>query len=183
MSLRDRIYLVGPGCLGPAVMNALVNGALGWVGTPKLAALPLWNLPGVAADLAVTAFGVAFGTYLGLALQVKRDTRAGKVGPMTSPAVVATIFGHLPKSTFARSVGLGLAAVPVFAVPVIAALAASGSSEVVSRSFVVLKGTFAALEAAILAPLIVLGVLGEMGPRHVQAQIATDTDTTDATGP
>jgi hypothetical protein len=164
MSLRDRIYLFGPGCLGPAVVNALINGALGWAGTRKLPAFPLWTLP-----------GVAFGTYLGLALQVKRDTRAGKVGPMTSPAVVAAIFGRLPRSTFARSVSLGLAAVPVFAVPVIAALVASGSSEVVSRSFVVLKGTFAAVEAGVLAPLIVLGVLGEMGPRDVQAQIATDT--------
>jgi hypothetical protein len=175
MSLRDRIYLFGPGCLGPAVVNALINGALGWAGTRKLPAFPLWTLPGVAVDLAATAFGVAFGTYLGLALQVKRDTRAGKVGPMTSPAVVAAIFGRLPRSTFARSVSLGLAAVPVFAVPVIAALVASGSSEVVSRSFVVLKGTFAAVEAGVLAPLIVLGVLGEMGPRDVQAQIATDT--------
>ena len=172
MSLRDRIYLFGPGCLGPAVVNALINGALGWAGTRKLAALPVWTLPGVAADLTGTAFGVAFGTYLGLALQVKRDARAGKVGPMTSPAVVAALFGRLPHSTFARSVSLGLAAVPVFAVPVIAALVASGCAEVLTRSFIVLKATFAALEAATLAPLIVLGALGEMPPRDIPPQLA-----------
>ncbi|MBM4364225.1 MAG: hypothetical protein FJ104_16215, partial [Deltaproteobacteria bacterium] len=54
---------------GAAVVNALLNGAIGWAATRELPVVPTWGLPGVAADLLATAFGVTFGTALVVPLQ------------------------------------------------------------------------------------------------------------------
>jgi hypothetical protein len=166
MSPRDRLYLFVSWCLGPAVFNALINGGLGWAATRKIAGLGIWTLPGVAADIAGTAFGVAFGTYVGVSFQVRRDLKAGKIRPMDAPKIVEAIFGRLSsQGTFRRSVSLGLAAVPVFALPVLAALGADGSGVMTSRSFMTLKAAFAAFEAAVIGPPMVLGLLAEMKAR------------------
>jgi hypothetical protein len=172
MSRRDRLYLFGPCCLGPAIFNALINGGIGWAATRKVAGLGLWTLPGVAADIAGTAFGVAFGTYLGMAFQVRRDLKAGKVGLMGAPAIVAAVFDRLAsQGTFGRGVSFGLAAVPIFALPMLAALAIGGGGSMTSRSFTIFKAAFAALEAAVISPPMVLGLLAEMKARSEAAAL------------
>ena len=68
-----RTYLVVQCLVGSAIVNGVINGGIGWAATRSLAAMPLWGVPGVAGDLAGTAFGVTFGTCIGMVLQVKRD--------------------------------------------------------------------------------------------------------------
>jgi hypothetical protein len=127
--------------------------------------LPLWRIPGVVADLAGTAFGVTFGTCLGMVLQIRRDIRRGKVGPVEASALsprLAAIVGSFPAGTLKRSLGLGAASVPLFALPVVAGLIAMGIGSLDRVPFVVLKSGFAALQAAAVTPLIALGVLGDL---------------------
>ena len=117
---RDRRYLILTCCIGSAIVNAIINGGLGWGLTHTYPVLPLWRIPGVVADIAGTAFGVTFGTCLGMALQIRRDLKAGRVGrvdaSMLSPGV-ASLVARFPLGTFRRSVGLGVVSVPVFALP------------------------------------------------------------------
>jgi hypothetical protein len=174
MAPRDRRYLIGAWCIGPGIFNAIVNGLLGWAGTHALPAVPLWGLtPGVAADLTGTAFGVTFGTYLVLTWQVKRDIKAGKVGRIEAPPALASLFARLPEGTFARSVALGALVIPLFALPVIAVLAATGATALTPRAFVLAKAALASSEAAIVSPLLVMGHLARRDVLALFAAVTT----------
>jgi hypothetical protein len=162
---RDRRYLLVTCCVGSAIVNAIINGGLGWGLTHTFPILPVWRIPGVAADIAGTAFGVTFGTCLGMAFQIRRDLRLGKVGPVGSSALspgVAALVARFPLGTFKRSVGLGALSVPIFALPVVVGLVVLGTASLERVPFVVLKSGFAALQAAMVTPLLALAALGDL---------------------
>lgn len=167
MSPRDRRYLFGQCCVGSAIINVIINGALGWATFRGLgvAALPLWRIPGVAADLSGTAFGVTFGTCVGMAFQVQRDLKLGKIGHVAVSPAVAGLLARFPEGTLKRSVGLGVLSVPIFALPVVAALVALDIGAIERMHYIALKAGLAALEAALVTPLIVLAVLGDVRRR------------------
>jgi hypothetical protein len=165
MTARDRRYLLVTCCIGSAVVNAIINGGLGWGLTHTYPILPLWRIPGVVADIAGTAFGVTFGTCLGMALQIRRDIRRGKVGPVEVSALspgVAALVARFPAGTFRRGMGLGAASVPLFTLPVIVGLLVMGVGPLERMPFVALKSAFAALQAAMVTPLIALAALGDI---------------------
>jgi hypothetical protein len=162
MTPRHLRYLMLECCLGSAVVNAVINGAIGWATTRALPSLPLWRIPGVVADLAGTAFGVTFGTCLGMAFQIRRDMKAGKIAPVpVSPGFVA-VLARFPEGTFKRCLGLGLLSVPLFALPVVGGLVALGIGALERVPFVILKATFAALEAACVTPFLALAALEDV---------------------
>ena len=169
---RDRRYLILTCCIGSAIVNAIINGGLGWGLTHTYPVLPLWRIPGVVADIAGTAFGVTFGTCLGMALQIRRDLKAGRVGrvdaSMLSPGV-ASLVARFPLGTFRRSVGLGALSVPIFTLPVIAGLVIVGIGSMQRVPFVALKAGFAALQAAMVTPLIALAALGDVSRKEAVA--------------
>ena len=170
---RDRRYLILTCCIGSAIVNAIINGGLGWGLTHTFPSLPVWRIPGVAADIAGTAFGVTFGTCLGMALQIRRDMRRGKVGPVEASALsalsprVAALVASFPVGLLKRSVGLGIVSV-VFALPVVVALLVLGIGSLDRVPFVALKSSFAALQAAMVTPLIALAALGDVSRDRTQ---------------
>lgn len=160
MPPSHRFYLLGQSCIGAAIANAIINAGLGWAGVRGLATFPVWHVPGVAADLAGTAFGVTFGTCVVMAFTVPRDVGRGKIAPFELPPRVASFVAKFPRKTFSRALGLGLFSI-AFAIPVIAALAGLGLGLMRSSDYVVLKAAFAAAEGAIVTPFIVVGVLAD----------------------
>jgi hypothetical protein len=174
MNQRDRNYLLLQCCIGPAIVNVVINAGLGWAATRTLAVVPLWGVPGVAGDLAGTAFGVTFGTCLGMVLQIKRDLAHGKIGPLDAPPGMASLVARFPAGTLARSVVLGAVSIPLFAVPVIAVLAVVGVGAMGRGTFIELKALFAALEAAVVAPPLAVAALGSaLRTRPATAQIVS----------
>jgi hypothetical protein len=169
---RDRRYLILTCCIGSAIVNAIINGGLGWGLTHTYPVLPLWRIPGVVADIAGTAFGVTFGTCLGMALQIRRDLKAGRVGrvdaSMLSPGV-ASLVARFPLGTFRRSVSLGALSVPIFTLPVVVGLAIVGIGSMERVPFVALKAGFAALQAAMVTPFIALAALGDVSRKEAVA--------------
>jgi hypothetical protein len=164
ISTRDRLYLFGNGCVGAAIVNVLINGFLGWatfrsLGVPALA---LWHIPGIAPDLLGTAFGVTFGTCLGMGWQVRRDMRRGKIGHVDVSPAIARALAYFPQGTLKRSVGLGLASLPLFGLPVIAVLVGLGVVSMERVPYIVLKAAFAGVEAAIATPFMVLASLADV---------------------
>jgi hypothetical protein len=160
VSPEQRRYLFVQSAIGAAVVNAALNGAIGWGATHGLTQFPTWQVPGVAADMLATAFGVSFGTCFGALLQIRLDTARGKITPPTElPPALAGLVRRLPKGLFRRAVALGLVSVPLFAPPVLVALAASGVVALDRGTFVALKAGFSAVEGLIVTPLIVLAAL------------------------
>lgn len=160
MSPEQRRYLFVQSAIGAAVVNALLNGAIGWAATRGLTEFPTWKVPGVAGDMIATAFGVSFGTCFGALLQVKLDTASGKITPPSElPALLRSLVARRPRGLFMRALLLGLVSVPVFAPPVLALLVALGEPAMDRSAFIALKAGFSAIEGAVVTPLIVLGAL------------------------
>jgi hypothetical protein len=143
-------------------VNAIINAALGWALTKGLERFPMWRIPGVAGDLAGTAFGVSFGTCVCMAFQVPWDFRRGKITPVTVSTSVASVLGRFPRGALRRGLALGAISVPLFALPVVALLAAADGSTMARSSFIATKAALSAVQGAIVTPLIVLAVLGDI---------------------
>jgi len=168
VSPRQRFYLFGQNGIGAALVNAAINWALGWAMTRHLARLPMWGMTSVGTDLLGTAFGVTFGTCLVMALQVRRDLTHGRISPVALSGPLEALVGRFPQGVLRRGLGLGALSVPVFALPVVAALAASGVHAMDRVPFLVLKSSFSAVEGAIVTPLIVLAALSGVSVRVPQ---------------
>jgi len=157
----ERRYLIWQSCVGAAIVNALINGGLGWLGTRGMASVPLWRIPGVVADLSGTAFGVTFGTCLGTAFQVPRDLDRGRIVPVVMSPGVATLVARFPDRLLKRSFGLGWLSM-LISVPLIAVLVAMGFTALDRLPFIELKAAFAAFMGALVTPFLVLAVLGDL---------------------
>jgi hypothetical protein len=168
VSPQQRFYLVWQSCIGAAVANAVINGALGWAITRHMAQLPMWRIPGVAGDLAGTAFGVTFGTCVCMAVQVPWDLGRGKIAPLLVPlpGSIAALLARFPRGLIQRGIGLGALSVPLFALPVIAVLVACGAGAMDREPYVALKAALSAVEGAIVTPLIVLAALEDVARKR-----------------
>ncbi len=165
----ERRYLFWQSCVGAAILNALINWGLGWLGTRALPILFLWRIPGVASDLTGTAFGVAFGTCIGASFQVRRDLERGRIARVAMSPGVAAVVSRFPSGALRRGTTLGALSIPVFAVPVVLVLVGMGVRALDRVPFLELKTVFAAFEGAVVTPFIVLAVLTDVargGPRQ-----------------
>lgn len=153
--------------MGAAIVNALLNGAIGWVITRGLTAFPVWRFPGIGPDLLATTFGVSFGTVLAMVVQVRIDVTRGKIAPFAPPAALAPALARFPRGVLLRSIVLGVLSVPVFATPALAWLALSGADALSRSAFVALKAGLAALEGGLVTPIIVLAALADVATSNV----------------
>jgi hypothetical protein len=158
----ERYYLIWHNCVGAAIANAILNGGLGWWATRHLPQLPLWHFPGVAADLAGTAFGVSFGTCMGMRLRVRKDFKAGKIAHVALSPRIAAMVARFPNGVVKRGLGLGGLSIPAFAFPVILALVVGGVGSFDRWQYIELKAGFAAVVGALVTPFIVLAVLSDI---------------------
>ncbi len=165
MSPRQRFYLIGQSCVGAAIANAVINGAIGWGITRGGPLFPMWRLPGVAVDLVATAFGVTFGTCVCMAIQVPWDLGRGKITPVSVSPGLAAVLARFPRGVLYRALGLGALSVAVFALPVVAALAALGWGAMEREPYIVLKAALSAFQGAIVTPFLVLAALGDVARR------------------
>ena len=162
-SPAQRRYLFIQNLVGAAFVNLLINGALGWLITRGLPEFPLWSVPGAAADLAATGFGVTFGTCIAAGIGVRWDVGRGRIEPPILSGELAVWYGRLPRNVLSRSIWLGLISLPVFVLPLLAWLAWSGAPALERTSFIWLKAGFSAVQAAIVTPPIVLAALVDVG--------------------
>ena len=178
MTSAQRFYVLLRNGAGAALVNALLNGGIGWVMMRGLTEFPVWRVPGAAADFVVTAFGITFGTCVVLPFQVKRDFTAGRASlPEVSPGV-RTLLARFPRAFLRRAVVLGAVSVPLFAPWALLALFLSGASELARIPFIELKALFSAIEGGIVTPFIVLAVLTDcsrQGAERTAALLSTET--------
>lgn len=162
MSPEQRRYLFLQSGVGAAIVNALLNGGIGWAITRGLAVFPVWRFPGIAPDLLATTFGVSFGTVLAMVVQVRIDVTRNKIAPFAPPAALAALLARFPRGILLRSIVLGVLSVPVFATPALAWLALSGADALSRSAFISLKAGLAAVEGGLVTPVIVLAALSDL---------------------
>lgn len=170
MTPEQRRYLFVECVIGAAVVNLLINGGLGWLATRAYPTFPVWKLPGVAADLLGTAYGVSFGTCIGAALQVKIDRARGRITtPDTVPQRLAPIIAAMPRNLLARAIAVGVASVAVLGPFIAVGLYFYGATEFGRQPFLAVKSVFSAVEGAVVTPVIVLAALMDPVPQRASA--------------
>lgn len=155
-SRRTRAYFIGQSVVGAAIVNALINGAFGWLAMLELPLLPLWGAPGIAIDTVLTAFGVAFGTTLIVPIQARKDIFSGKVSPADPSGSVGWLIHALPHDTLRRGLFLGAACVIAFVPLPLVALSTIGVESMLPGPFIAFKAAFSALVGAAVTPVITL---------------------------
>jgi hypothetical protein len=155
-SRRTRAYFIGQSVVGAAIVNALLNGVIGWLAMWELPLLPLWGAPGIAIDTALTAFGVTLGTAFVVPIQAKKDLFAGTVSPEEPSGRVGRLIHALPQDTLRRALLLGAACVAVFVPPALLGLSTFGVESMLPGPFILFKAGFSAVVAAAVTPLIAL---------------------------
>jgi hypothetical protein len=159
LSPEQRRYLILQSGFGAAIANAILNGVIGWVITRGLTEFPVWGIPGVFTDLVATAFGVTFGTFIAVAIQVPRDVAKNKISlPSLSPSLTAALT-RLPQGVWRRAIWLGLLATLVCTPALVVLLAATGRQALEPRTFIAIKAVLSAIEGGLITPIAVLGVL------------------------
>jgi len=155
-SRRTRAYFIGQSVVGAAIVNALINGAFGWLAMLELPRLSLWGAPGIAIDTILTAFGVAFGTALIVPIQARKDLFAGTVSPEEPSGRIGRLIRALPHHTLRRGLVLGAACVAAFVPLPLLALSTLGVESMLPGPFIAFKAGFSAIVGAAVTPLITL---------------------------
>ena len=141
------------------IINALINGGLGWLVLPAGKVLPLWGVPGLGADTLAMAFGISFGTGIAVTPQIRAQLRSGKLlAAPISPRWRAE-FERWPSSIWRRSINLGLVSVPLFAPLPLLALWAFGVQGAAQLEFASYKALFGFVQGAIVTPVIAMGAM------------------------
>lgn len=159
MTKPPRTFSIVESALVSGVINVLINGAVGWFALPAGKTLPLWGVPSLSADMVAMAFGIAFGTGIGVTPLTRREHRLGRLlPPPLSPSMKRVLEGW-PQKLFRRSVLIGVIGVVLFAPPIVFALWVLGVDNVDRMTFVEIKAGWAFVEGALLAPPIAVAAL------------------------
>jgi hypothetical protein len=151
-SREHRRFLIVDEIVGPAIVNFLLNAGIAWFLFRKMASVPLWGSPGIAADTVGTALILPILTALIAAWLVRARVVRGKLSPIPPGMLRPSMW--LRRSSFVRGALLGGAAVVLVAVPVVALFALVGPERLPRWSFVWFKASFAAGVGVLVTPLL-----------------------------
>jgi len=140
--------------LASGIINVLINVPLGFAIVASDGRLPTWGLPGVAADVVATAFGIGFGTALIGTGQFRKQVRAGKLAPPVLSAGLRDGLARWPAHLLHRAVNVGVLTVLAGApLPLLGLLVLSVPS-LDQTQLVWLKGSFSFVIGASITPLV-----------------------------
>lgn len=148
-----RKYLVGQSVAG-AVINFLLNGAIGWLLYRQLPRVPLYGAQSMAGDVVVTSLLLPV-----LICLIATPLIRGEVARARLPAVSWLRPGsrravRLPGNLLLRALVLGLLSAILVSPIIILALSSLGVDRLELWSFVAFKASFAAALAAVITPIV-----------------------------
>lgn len=168
----QRKYLVQDQVVGAAVVNGVINALLAWLTFRKHAQVPMLGEQGILGDALATAVLLPLFVCLIATPLVRKAVRTGKVTPLSVPSDGRTMILWLPRNSFLRGGALALLALATCAPVLLGPLALFGVHELSVLGFVVLKAFYAAIMAAIVAPIVALYVMAREAGQPVAATVA-----------
>ena len=156
-----RHYLLVEQGVGAAVFNFVLNAAIAGAMFRSVDVVPLWGQQSIMGDTIGTCFLLPFLTCLIATRLARGHVRAGKVAPLGWTRASHPLLGWLPQSTARRGVALGLACIALLAPLAFIALRVLDVAGLSFWRFVVFKGGFAAVAAALVTPLVALWAIAE----------------------
>jgi hypothetical protein len=159
LTSAQRRYLWLEQGVGSVFVNFALNAAFGWTAFRSLAHVPLWGVSSIAGDTIATCFLLPLLTTVIVSALTQRALRAGRLEPLETGAAGLP----LPGRPLARGLALGALCVMLVFPLAIAGFFVSNTVELSFPSFVLFKGSFAAVLGLPLTPLVAWAALAD-GP-------------------
>lgn len=151
LSAQHRRFLTIDQCAIPTVINLVANGAICYLLNRSVTLFPLWGGSSVAVDLLATAFLLPFLLCVISSKSVAKMVTSGKLPPIPASQYPLDIFQLSPLK---RGLGLAAAGLIFAGAPILMALSLGGSQGFPLLNYVIFKGVWAALVAAVVSPLV-----------------------------
>ena len=149
-----RTYLKIDLCASSALINFVLNGAIGWGLYRSLASVPLWGAQSIAGDTVASAFILSFLSCLIITPGVRQQIQRGRF-PILQPIHRLPAWAdHILHSALLRSLLVAMLATLVFGYGMVGLLSLTGVASFSLWGFVAFKALFTAGMAALLAPLV-----------------------------
>ncbi len=156
-SVRSYIHSQGVAC---AVINAVLNPAIAWLGNRQMAFVPLSGDNGIVVDTAVTSIVLSLLVSLFVTPAAHRELRAGQLTGTETVFRETDVLARLPSRAWSLGLLIGLVAAAVITPLMFATFRVLGSAGLSFAGFVTLKAVYtAALGFAVTRWVILRQVL------------------------
>jgi hypothetical protein len=155
-----RFVLIEQG-LGAAVVNFVIDGAIGWLLFRGVDPVPFWGDPSIAADTIGTSFILAFLTTMIVTTLARSRVRGGVLTTITAARLRPRLLASLPRNTFLRALVLGATCAATAAPLMLLVLHLVGVDAMPHGAFLLFNASYAAVLGGLVTPLVAVAALAE----------------------
>ena len=139
--LRSYIQAQGVAC---AVINAVLNPAIAWLGNRQMAFVPLSGDNSIIVDTAVTSIVLSLLVSLFVTPAAHREFRAGRLTGSATVSWERGVLAHLPSNAWSFGLLMGVVAAAIITPLMFVTFRMLGSAGVSFAGFIVLKAVYTA---------------------------------------
>lgn len=162
MTNAQRRFLIVDQCIVGGLINFVVNGAIAWYLFRAMARVPMTGgSQNVLGDIVGTFFLLPLVVCLIVTPLVRRQVRGGKLAALSWNRDTHSLYQRLPVSSFVRGLLLGAACTIALGLPLFGLMEALGITAMTYWNFVIIKGVYAGVLAAMVTPVIAYAALGD----------------------
>lgn len=147
-----RRFLIVDEVIVSTIVNFLLNAGIAWFLFHSARSVPFWGSSGIAADMLGTAFLMPLLTSVIAMWLVPWQVKRGVLPKIPEAHLRSSMWRRRPG--YQRGALLGLVAMVVVAVPLIALFARVGPPQLPRTHFIWFKASFAAFVGALVTPLL-----------------------------
>jgi hypothetical protein len=140
-SVRSYIRAQGVNC---AVINAVLNPAIAWLGNRRMAFVPLSGDNSIIVDTAVTCIVLSLLVSLFVTPAAHREFRAGRLTGSDTVFAESCVLAHLPNKAWSFGLLMGAVAATVITPIMFATFRVLGSAGISFAGFIILKAVYTA---------------------------------------
>ncbi len=146
-----------------AVINAALNAGIAWLSVRGVEQVPLWSTgeTSIGTDTLGTLFMLPLITTVLITTVVWRELREGELERIEGLGRRHRVLREMPAGRLLRGIGFGIVTFAVLALPVTAALIASGLDDLSRSEFILFKAAFAVLLGIAVTPLIAMRAMAD----------------------
>jgi len=139
--VRSYIHAQGVTC---AVINAVLNPAIAWLGNRQMAFVPLSGDNSIIVDTAVTSIVLSLLVSLFVTPAAQREFRDGRLTGSATVSWERGVLAHLPSKAWSFGLLMGVVAAAIITPLMFAAFRVLGSAGLSFAAFIVLKAAYTA---------------------------------------
>lgn len=163
MEKAHKHYLIGEQVIGSGIINFILGVGIAYALFRGMDVVPMWGHKSIGGDILATSFLLTMILCLIVTPLTHKKISSGHLPKLAWRRTSHPLLSKLPAKTFPRSIVLGIVYMAVIGLLAIGILHLLGIQQMVFSfwSFVFFKASFAALVAALSAPVIALCAMGD----------------------